>query len=66
MEKKLIYGLMAAVIVLLICTVSQSLRWGSIEAVTARFYEMKTARDTETKRINAIIHQANGSEEANS
>lgn len=66
MNAKIIYGLFAAVTLLAILNVAQAIRWASIESVTARYYELKTYRDQETKRLNAIIHQANGTVESDS
>lgn len=60
MDKKYVICLFATCVALIIILFAQAYRWGSIEAVTARYYELKTDRDQETKRLNAIIHQANG------
>ena len=63
MDKKLFYIVLSVAFVLLIIVFVQAYRWTSIEAVTARYYELKTDRDEETKRLNAIIQRSNGTVE---
>lgn len=65
-NKVIFLAVLVTAFVLLFIVFAQAYRWSSIEAVTSRYYELKNDRDGETKRLNAIIHQANGSEDPNS
>jgi len=55
-KKLTVYGTLALLALTAILNFASIVRWNSIEAVTARYYKMRDARQAETERLNAIIN----------
>jgi hypothetical protein len=66
MDKKLFYAMAATIVALLVAVIAEEIRWNSIEPVTGQYYNLKKGWDDKTKRMNAIIHQSNGTVESDS